>query len=68
MIHFDTFQRPCSAPEEEKTSASAEPRFFLVWKRGEKKNRGYAQAENISRFETLNASVEQLPRCRFMPL
>ena len=43
-----------------KTSASAEPRFFLriVFENEEKKNIGYAQAE-ITRFESLIISVEQ---------
>jgi hypothetical protein len=45
----------CSRKRE--TSASAEPRSFLI-EVGEKKNDGYAQAE-ISRLEILNISVAQ---------
>src|SRR3989344_5143538 len=30
FVHITSFQRSCPVPKDEKTSASAEPRFFLI--------------------------------------
>jgi hypothetical protein len=64
MLHR-FLQRTCSAPKDEKTSASAEPRFFFNGWGGGKKNRGYAQAKTL-RFEALIISVGQFPRFQFI--